>query len=66
MPRVDPDRWTQVAENTYTRDPDAVLPAFTYQGWAKADLVAELDYRGLSKNGNKQELIERLRAADTV
>ena len=69
MPRVDPKRWTQVGENTYTRDPDAVNPAFpffSYEGWVKADLIAELDYRGLSKTGNKQELIARLKEADAA
>ena len=65
MPRVDPKRWTQVGENTYTRDP-GVMPAFTYEGWAKADLIAELDYRGLSKAGNKQELVARLKEADAA
>ena len=65
MPRVDLKRWTQVGENTYTRDLGA-MPAFTYEGWAKADLIAELDYRGLSKSGNKQELIARLKEADLV
>lgn len=35
-----------------------------YEGWKKADLMAECDRRGLDKKGNVQELTDRLLADD--
>ena len=37
-----------------------------YDGWTKGELEAELESRGLSKTGNKPELIERLEEDDAA
>ena len=39
-------------------------PEVDYRSWSKADLVTEARRRNLSATGNKQDLIDRLTAAD--
>lgn len=35
-----------------------------YSAWSKEELVKEAEFRGLSKSGNKEELVARLEAHD--
>lgn len=42
----------------------ATAEAANYAGWTKAELADELEKRGLTKSGSKDELIERLQEDD--
>jgi hypothetical protein len=45
-------------------EPEQDDAADEYAGMTKAELVTELDERGLATSGNKDELVARLRADD--
>jgi hypothetical protein len=47
-----PDNWTQETDDE------------PYDDWTKDDLADELGERGLTKSGNKDELVSRLRDSD--
>lgn len=60
MRRWDNDRWEQLADGSFIRRRELPEDVVTYGEMTKAELVEELEARGLSKAGNKDELIERL------
>jgi SAP domain len=67
MPARDATRWQQNEDGTYRRTQGRTkwdrLESVSYDDMTKAELEAELEVLGLPKTGNKDELIERLKAA---
>lgn len=66
MPAEWSDRWTRNEDGSVTRNLAAGRVVSEYESMSKADLVEELEYRGLPKTGNKAELIARLEEADAL
>jgi SAP domain len=66
MPLWDPARWIYNEDGTYTRrsSDESGAGEYAYSGMTKAELADELEARGLSKTGNKDELVARLEEDD--
>lgn len=71
MPAKDPNRWTQNEDGSWSRNYQNVEEGKMsvlndYSGMTKAELEDELESRGLTKTGNKDELIARLTEDDNT
>lgn len=67
MPTVAPNpmRWTRNDDGSYSRTVNGVQETSSdYSILSKEELASELESRGLTKSGNKDELIARLQEND--
>lgn len=62
MDRWSEERWEQLEDGSYRRR--AFVPLGSYDEMSKAQLMAELERRGLSKTGAKDVLLARLEESD--
>jgi SAP domain len=62
MSRWSEDRWVENPDGSYSRKTE--LPEVDYSKMRKADLVQLAERRALDTSGTKDELVERLLAAD--